>query len=62
LQYLGESDAIAAGYDACNPTHIVPTLTRNVMGAELVAPDDTIPSLDWATHRDSSREAAQRER
>jgi hypothetical protein len=31
------------------------------MGAELLAPDDTIPSLERATRRDTSRVAAQRE-
>ena len=58
----GEPGAIAAGYDACNPTHIVPTLARNAMGAELMAPDAVNPLLNWAIHRDTSRVAAQRVR
>jgi hypothetical protein len=58
----GEPGAIAAGYDACNPTHIVPTPTRNVMGAELMAPDAFNPLLNWTIHRDTSRVAAQRVR
>ena len=58
----GEPGAIAAGNDACNPTHSAPSLARNAMGAELMAPDAINPLLNWAIHRDTSRVAAQRVR
>jgi hypothetical protein len=55
LSVRGEPGAIAAGYDACNPTHVAPTLSRNDMGAELMASDDTVSSLNRATHWDSTK-------
>ncbi|MEG3064087.1 MAG: PLxRFG domain-containing protein, partial [Comamonas sp.] len=40
--------------DARPPMQSPPTLAREKLGADSVAPDDSVPSLDRATHRDST--------
>lgn len=47
--------ALDAAYEAFQPTSPIPTRCRDEAGAPFVAPDDSVPSLDQATHRDSCK-------
>lgn len=55
-----DPDARPAGYATAAPTQSVASLSRGGLGAGSLAPGDTVPSLDRATRRDSTGEAAQR--
>jgi hypothetical protein len=55
-----DPDARTAGRATATPTQSATSLTRNGLGAGSLAPGDSVPSLDRATRRDSTGEAAQR--
>ena len=44
-----------AGYATAAPTQSAASLSRNGLGAGSLAPGDSVPSLDQATHRDSCK-------
>ncbi len=55
-----DPDARTAGRATATPTQSATSLTHGGLGAGSLAPGDSVPSLDRATRRDSTGEAAQR--